>query len=82
MSKRQKKLARDEWNVKRPLLNAARDKRNLHYVPENEIETYRSTIADAREKIKTPASPQMPLTRLTKEAKRNLTNKEQKQFQK
>ena len=55
------KKARALWPALRKTLEAARKKRGIYTVQDEQIDDYQHTIAEARQKLKLPPVPAMPL---------------------
>ena len=61
MSKKEKNLAIAEWNIESSKRNEARNLRNLHHIPDDDIDTYNRVMAEKRQELKPPEAPAMPV---------------------
>ncbi len=60
MGKKQQKIEIAKWEALQPKLKAARDKRGIWEIPDNDTE-YLKIVSDLRVKLSGPAAPAMPL---------------------
>ena len=60
MSKKQQKIEIAKWETLQPKLKAAREKRGIFEIPDDDSE-YLKIVSDLRAKLSGPAAPAMPL---------------------
>ncbi len=60
MSRKQQKAEQAKWEALQPKLKAARDKRGLWEIPDDDKD-YLKIVSELRAKLSVPAAPAMPL---------------------
>ena len=60
MSKCGRKNSKQQWDIQKPKVQAARQKRNIHHTPPDEVVEFRAIIQNARNILEIPVEPAMP----------------------